>query len=448
MIRAIRRVGQGAYWWIVRRYNNLKDRLGLSSYPDLKEFVYLDETALISLLSSTTGGITQQQTTSQRQRISSSITGSLGPIGSSVGSEKTRSKETVQKYVIQSNFKELYEIRKSDLAVSDHAETKPRPNLITAKENDDVEPFLQEYSSEPERISRSDLIELDATLRSSEIYEYFQVFDAFEDIVESFSTEEEFQKQLREQGVSTDQIAMILELMDVLMAGLVPIECKSSNYGVSENNKNVIVDKDWANENGVEFRDLYLAGFIDEDNLWQEPTRILFGEGEFTIYGRLDSPSPRQDWSPLKLINILKSVFPDVAQNIEDIPDLFNEVDSPNSINSNNFKDTIQEYLQTLETQSDGGFPDGAIEEAINTFEEPIEVESYGEREDKLQSAEESLDRTLPGDGLDDYFEDIPRMRADFLEDQAGGLADANNIISSEENEKYYLETNFIAIYW
>lgn len=446
MTKRIRTIGQGVYWWLVRRKNNLKEHLGFSSYPDLKEFVYLDETALISLVSSTTGGITQQQTTSQKQRISSSITGSLGPIGASVGGEEVQSTETVQKYVIQSNFKELYEIRKKNLAISDHAELQPNVDAI-AVEDTDVEFLQQEYSPETQTISRGRLIEVDATLRSSEIYEYFQVFDAFEDIVESFSTEGEFQQQLREQGVSTDEIATILELMDILMAGLVPIECKVSNYGVCGDNNDVIVNKEWASRRNVEFEDFYLAGFIDEDNLWQEPSRVLFSENEFTVYARLDSPSPGKDWSPLKLVDILNSVFPDAAQEIENLPSAFSDQDSSGN-DSSDFEDTVREYLETLESQADGTFPDGAIDDTIGSLEGPIVVDSYGEEEDTLQEAEETLENQLPDHDLDHYLQNVPRKRSEFLEEQSNEARDLGRLPKYHKDDKIYLETNFIAIYW
>lgn len=446
MTKRIRTIGQGIYWWLVRRKNNLKERLGFSSYPDLKEFVYIDETALISLLSSTTGGITQQQTTSQKQRISSSITGSLGPIGASVGGEETHSTETVQKYVIQSNFKELYEIRKKKLAISDHAELQPNVDAI-AVEDADIEFLQQEYSPETQTISRGRLIEVDATLRSSEIYEYFQVFDSFEDIVESFSTEEEFQQQLREQGVSTDEIAMILELMDILMAGLVPIECKVSNYGVCGDDNDIIVNKEWASGRDVEPEDFYLAGFIDEDNLWQEPSRVLFSENEFTVYARLDSPSPGKDWSPLKLVDILNSVFPDAAQEIENLPSSFSDPDSSGN-DSSDFEDTVREYLETLESQADGTFPDGAIDDTIGSLEGPIVVDSYGEEEDTLQEAEEALENQLPDHDLDHYLQNIPRKRSDFLEEQSNEARNLGGPSNPQKDDKIYLETNFIAIYW
>jgi hypothetical protein len=358
-----------------------------------------------------------------------------------------KSTETVQKYVIQSNFKELYEIRKKDLAVSDHADLQPNVDAVVVK-GADTEFLEQEYSPEVDEISRGELIELDATLESSDIYEYFQVFDAFEDIVESFSTEEEFQQQLRKQGISTDEIAMILELMEILMAGLVPIECNVSNYGVCGDDNNIIVNKEWASERDLEPEDLYLAGFIDEDNLWQDPSRVLFSESEFTVYGRLDSPNPTNDWSPLKLVDILSAVFPDAAQEVENLPSVF---DDPSEIETeeNNFEEEVRGYLESLEAQADGTFPDEASTEVISSLESPIVADSYEKEEEVLQVAEEALEDEVLDEDLSDYLDDIPRRRSDFLESRSNGSRRLGNVSSlNEGSDKIFLETNFVAVYW
>ena len=231
------------------------------------------------------------------------------------------------------------------------------------------------------------------------------------------------------------------------MAGLIPIECKVSNYGVCGDNNDVIINKEWASRRDVESEDFYLAGFIDEDNLWQEPSRVLFSENEFTVYARLDSPSPGKDWSRLKLVDILNSVFPDAAQEIENLPSSFSDSDSSGN-DSSDFEDTVREYLETLESQADGTFPDGAIDDTIGSLEDPIVVDSYGEKEDTLQEAEEALENQLPDHDLDHYLQNIPRKRSEFLEEQSNEARDLGRLPTSQEDDKIYLETNFIAIYW
>ncbi|WP_256289512.1 DUF6414 family protein [Halobellus inordinatus] len=456
MIGGITRAVEAVYWWGVRRKNNAAERLGWASYPELKEFVYLDQTALISLLSSTTGGITQQQTTSKKQRISSSIKGSLGPIGASVGSNESETNETVQRYVVQSNFKELYEIRKNDLDISDHRDTRPSTD-VAAPVATDIESTELSGTPQTQELLRGSLVELDATLKSSEIYEYFLIFDAFEDIVESFSSEEEFRQKLQQQGVSADEIAMVLELMEILMAGLIPIECEVSNYGVykeemesedSEKVNRIIVANDWAEEHNVDTDKLYLAGFIDEDNLWQEPSRVLFSENEFTIYGRLDNPEPNSDWSPLKLVDILSTVFPETASDIEDLPSEFQESNEESTSGSEDFEDSVCDYLNWLESEADRSFPPETVSTVLDEIDSSLKNESHEAKEALLQRVEVSLASELSESDLEAYgLENIPRKRADFL-DSSSFEGDYPSGSSDGKSNKIYLETNFVAVYW
>jgi len=71
----------------------VKAKLGYVNDLPLREFVYLDETSVISLIASTTGGITEQKSTVKRRQISGSIKGGLGDKTSSLGATVGATKE-------------------------------------------------------------------------------------------------------------------------------------------------------------------------------------------------------------------------------------------------------------------------------------------------------------------------------------------------------------------
>lgn len=431
------------YWWLVRRKNNALEWIGYSSYPELKEFVYLDDTSLISLLSSTTGGITQQKTSSEKQRISASITDSLGSVSPSLKTSQENINQTVEKYVIQSSFKELYDIRKKDVAISDHVTEQPRTDVALLKDIDGRDLFTDNQPT-TKTVKRGDLFELDATVESSDIYKYFQVFGVFEDIVDSFSSEEEFRHQLQEEGVSTEEIALVIEMMDILMAGLVPVECSASSYGTWKENDQIIVSKEWAEENDMEISELVISGFIDEEKLWADPSRILFSENEFTVYGRVDNPKVSSDWSPLKLADIVSSVFPEIAKDIDDFPSVFEDSKEPEE-NSQRFRSGVESYLHWLETENIENFPDGTIESILDEISPEFSVVSFTDKHDLLQVADEKLTARLRIHTLNR----LPEMRSEFLENQ---WEEETNIRTQsqqqEEDNENYLEANFVAIYW
>ena len=91
----------------------------------LREFVYLDEVSVYSILASRKGGIAAEFTESQTASLNSDVGGSL-----SVGFDATKAKldsklqashvqgsQVLRKAIIQTSFKELYDIEQASLAL-------------------------------------------------------------------------------------------------------------------------------------------------------------------------------------------------------------------------------------------------------------------------------------------------------------------------------------------
>lgn len=444
MSQQIRNGVYSVWWWILRRWNGLRGWLGLTSLPELREFVYIDEDALISLLASTTGGITQQRTTTQRERISSSIKGSLGPLGSSIGSEKEKATQAVRRYVIQSNFKEFYDMRSGDISITDDPDDPPGVYVAAADSEQirQVAPDLD--SSRTIELSRGRLFELDVTLGSSRIYDYFKVFGAFEEIIDSFSTEKEVRQQLRRQNVSSEKIAMIIDLMDTLMAGLVPIECTISNYGVAQVNQEVLVHKEWADANDIEYEECRAVGFIDEDNLWQDPTEVLFERDEFTIYGRIDDPIPSTEWNPLKLVDVVQSILPELGN---ELGNLQTDLQDPKSSSTNHgdqsVEDELENYLEWIAEEQGTTLSDESKEAVIASVGPVLNPLPLSAKKELFESAERTL-----SEEVDEDMEVSAEQRAEYLSQVWQPRQSGEEHEKGDQADEKYLMTNFVAIYW
>ncbi|WP_226011750.1 DUF6414 family protein [Halomicrobium salinisoli] len=445
-------VTSGIKWWFLRRYFSLRAWLGLDTLPPLREFVYIDNQALISLLASTTGGITEQKTTGQKERISSSITGGVGPISATVGGNSEEYSEQTSRFVIQSNFKEFYEMRKDDIISSADSEEGPPDFLIgsdvTASEVDAIQP-----DSRVEQYDRGSLVELEVLLGSAEVFDYYRVIQAFEEIVESFTSNEELQQQLQQEGVTSDTVRIFNELIDLLLAGLIPIQGELVNYGVLDNQENVLIRKELAQSLDLEYHECHATGFISEDNLWQDPTRVLFDNSQFTIFSRVDDPELSKEWTPMKLVSVVNTVFSDADQNIEDFPELFKSADrerlrSQDGIIGTTADDDIGRYLDMVEEDNGNIENKGQILDQVSS---EVDISSTNTIEYRKQCLEE-IDRHLSEsvDGYEDWSVSDARHE-DFFErqwenqdyqDEQGENSD--NI----DSEIHYLETSFIAIYW
>lgn len=439
---------------LLRFKNWLWGKLGWTRLPPLREFVYMEEDTVISLLASTTGGITEQQTTGQKKRISSSITGSLeggkAGVASSIGASAEKSSEVVRQYVIQSNFKELYEMREDDLVLSDNPGIDGEfPSVVSdGSSSEALDSLLGEVDCA--RLERGDLVELDVELESAEVYEYYRVIQAFDDIFQTISSESELREELRAQQLSTEKISMVIELMEILMADLVPIVGTVQNYGAVRDS-DAIVEIDWADERDVDYEELKLAGFVDEDNLWLDPTRVLFDRNEFTVYARIDSPRIQDEWMPMKLLDVVETVFPGMGEDIQNLPDAFDEAKPDDRVIlggqnpvSSTVDDDVYEYIKALE------------EEFGLDIEKDVEVEVV---ESVLGGKDDE------NSGIDDRIAVLREVEVELEErdfevpideenrvDLISGLWESDEVelgeTALEEDEENYLEANFIAIFW
>ncbi len=97
----------------------------MSNLPDRREFVYLDDISVLSILASRTGSIATEFTESHTSTQSSEINSSLGVgigvakanIGSMIDAGQVEASQVLRKTIIQSSFKDLYDIERSELAL-------------------------------------------------------------------------------------------------------------------------------------------------------------------------------------------------------------------------------------------------------------------------------------------------------------------------------------------
>lgn len=441
---------------LIRFKNWVWEKLGWTSLPPLREFVYMEEDAVISLLASTTGGITEQQTTGQKKRISSSITGNLGTdqagIKSNVGASKEESSEVVRQYVIESNFKELYDMRKDELVISDNSELdNDNPSVVS---EGDREVDLSVPASDMGELERGNLVEVDVELGSAEVFDYYRVIQAFDDIFETISSSAELREQLDTEDLSSEEIEMLIDLMEILMADLIPIVGTAKNYGVAEDSETV-VEKEWADEEGVDYEELEVVGFVDEDNLWLDPTRVLFDKAEFTVFARVDDPEVQGEWMPMKLLDVVDEVVPGIGDDIKNLPEAFSDVDEGQGqsldlsegqapVQSSLRKD-LEEYIEVLEDEFDLSIPEDSLDDIISgIIESRDDIRGLG-IDNRLEALRE-LEESLIGRDFDISVDDDLRRElvTRVWEREEVDLDDSDQ----SDDEGYYLEANFVAIYW
>ena len=104
--------------WCRRRKNR---ELHEDSYRERREFVYLDEVSVLSILASRTGRIATASTENQTSSQSSEVHGSLGVglggtkanLGTKMQTSQIEASQVSRQAIIQSSFKDLYDIERS-----------------------------------------------------------------------------------------------------------------------------------------------------------------------------------------------------------------------------------------------------------------------------------------------------------------------------------------------
>lgn len=342
-------------------------------------------------------------------------------------------------------------MREEDLVISDNPYLDREIPSVVSNGSPEEGSGLPVREEDIEQLERGSLVELDVELESAEVYEYYRVIQAFDDIFQTISSESELREELRAQELSSEEISMVIELMEILMADLVPIVGTVQNYGVAENSE-VVVEKGWAEENGVDFEELKIAGFVDEDNLWLDPTRVLFDRNEFTVYSRVDSPRIQDEWMPMKLLDIVETVFPGVAEDIQNLPDAFDET-----------KPSEEGALNVLEGQTPIG---SSVEEDVIEYLDMLDDEfGLDVDEDVKEGVVEAVLDGSNGVGVDERMGVLREVEAELAErdfefsvDDAGRADLVSALWSREDVElgssslndetENHLEMDFVAIYW
>jgi hypothetical protein len=344
-------------------------------------------------------------------------------------------------------------MRKDELVISDNSELdSDNPSAVSEV---DREVDLPAPASDLGELERGDLVEIDVELGSAEVFDYYRVIQAFDDIFETISSSAELRKQLETEDLSSEEIEMMIDLMEILMADLIPIVGTAKNYGVAEDSE-VVVEKAWADEAGVDYEELEVVGFVDEDNLWLDPTRVLFNKAEFTVFARVDDPEVQEEWMPMKLLDVVDKVVPGIGDDIKNLPEAFSDVEDGQDQSldfsegqvpvHSSLREDLEEYVEVLEDEYNLSIPEDRADDIVSGIVESRDDDRQGLGIDDRLEALRQLEESLISRDFDITMDDDLRMElvTQVWESEEVELDDSGQ----NNNEGYYLETNFVAIYW
>ena len=263
----------------------------------LREFVYLDDVSVYSILASRKGAIdaefTETQTASLNSDVGTSLSagfpGTQAKIGSRLQTAQGQGSQVVRKAIIQTSFKQLYELESPSLAFrpanDDHV---PSVNTVS-----DLETILnsrdhRNWLIDPANIRRGELLEVEVKLQADPIFRIASVMTAMHDLIGD-------NKLLFENVVNFQQLRQIGEMsrmLEDLLVGLIPIRALLVDYvSVSIGKRDVLVHQHLLSKitsrDCLETSPVFLVGVAQHSLFWKDIRRVLFGDGQYTVFCRL-----------------------------------------------------------------------------------------------------------------------------------------------------------------
>ncbi|MEV8360293.1 hypothetical protein [Microbacterium sp. NPDC076895] len=258
-----------------------------------REFAYLDETSLQSLLVSIVGALPSEITALSSRSTEAELGATAGaPPALLAKAEVTArfkgasasSSQVLSRAVAESLFKNLHELSSDRLVWNPSASSRTPLNL-----------------------DRGSLIEIDVELQPDPIYGFNATMGVLTDLAEDYP------------GLLDDPTtAMILgesgpvnKVLERMLVGLIPL--KSTALGLRAG----IVDGTavagtaaYFESLGVPSQALHIVGVTEQEKYRRDVRRVLFSKDRYTILGRISRGGIQPSWVPVKLTEVMRDLAP------------------------------------------------------------------------------------------------------------------------------------------
>lgn len=282
----------------------------------LREFIYLDEVSLRSLLSSKNGEMTEstlkESAKSFEEESRSSAIFEIPTIAKAESSSRFQTRnssslQTAKKATVQSWFRELDKINGIRLI-----ETVQQVSAFLS--SDEIK-TCDNYSVsiDSAKLRRGEMAEFRVRLSADPIFHLVTLVSEFKGMAEDYpdmmSNNGGF-SQLRE-------IEAISKVLQRLLAGLIPVRAEVLDYVTVEvAGADYLVHVDALNGLEIERKPVEIVCVTELDAYWKDIRRVLFSGAEFTMLCRIAKTGMQKKWTPIKLTDLLKGLVPDLPEQL------------------------------------------------------------------------------------------------------------------------------------
>lgn len=304
--------------WRQRR-SEKKDLKKSSLLRPLREFVYLDEVSLRSLLTSQKDTIPEQVSRAISQAEEAEVTGKVAAgndvlgkaeLGSRFKTSNSNNVQTSRKAIVQTLFNELHDDDELKYALK-----VPRVAPRSADSIDSVIKPVGQFGAVPtSTLTRGALVEVEVSLDVDPVFKLRTMMSEIEAMAKESG--ELFgaagQTMLRDVGPMN-------QFIERLLAGLIPIRAKATSLSVIEvDGQEYIVDNRIIDQIDVVRRPLEVVGVTEHIGYWKDIRRVLFSSSKVTVLCRVARDGIHHSWTPVKLAHLFDDVSPALADQINE----------------------------------------------------------------------------------------------------------------------------------
>ncbi|MDH6181632.1 hypothetical protein M2152_001814 [Microbacteriaceae bacterium SG_E_30_P1] len=293
----------------------------------IREFVYLDETSVESLLASVDGEILVQRTETQSRSREASISAGVSKttqfgqanFAPTLKSVRGTEVQVLRKSVAQSAFARFRakNIAKFALLPLASVRTGPIDKLLLRRTDPSTMRRLGQGIA-LKNLKRGDLLEIETDLVASDIYKARTAMSAVTSVVESFPTF--LTIELRD---ALKNAKPLTELIDSLTGNAIPVVGQNPGVSIVEIQGepwlvNATAVSDSAAPTDVEFESVTNPKWF-----WGDVGRILFRQTRFTMLCRVVNPVLTEFESGSYVGSILRTINDDLAETVDGLGTMF-----------------------------------------------------------------------------------------------------------------------------
>lgn len=293
----------------------------------LREFIYLDDVSVDSLVASIRGSILDQITQTTGSEVLSELGSTLGASSPAISAEvrsrlQTTTSEglqTLRRAGIQARFRELHQIVEHRRVIRPTGSGVP-PVVSSVEEIKalDADATGSRWALPVSDLQRGDVVEVDVELATEPL---FHMVSAMTQILDLWPENPDLVGL--EPIPAMGQIQAISKMLSVMLGGLVPIRSRSIDFdAVRLDGEPWLVHHrilDQLPSEGVEDRrPLEIVGVAAEDRFWKDQRRVVFAGARYRILARLVGDGTSATWTPVKMVDAFKDFVPGFAEAIDD----------------------------------------------------------------------------------------------------------------------------------